>query len=372
MKRIIITVTNDLELDQRMHKTALNLSHNGYDVLLIGRQTSKSGAISRIYPVKRFRLLFQRGLLFYAAYNLRLFCWLVFHKWDAVLACDMDSLPAAYFAKRVRRKQIVFDSHELFSEVPELQHKPRVRRFWVHLENYFLPKLKYAYTVSQSIANYYYEKFGVKMDVIRNLPMKNANQENYQISTEKPFVIYQGTLNLGRGIEKMIDAMEFMPNYNLVIAGDGPLQAELQNRVSHSFAKERILFVGRLSFEKLHGLTKKAVLGLSLEQDLGLNYRFALPNKLFDYWHAGIPAIVSDLPEMKQLMEKTQAGITVSNHIEPENLAKEINTLITNSAGYEIMKKAAQKAASEYHWENESKCQLEIFRSIFKFSEINA
>jgi len=372
VKRIIITVTNDLELDQRMHKTALNLSENGFNILLIGRKTSKSSSISRTYPIKRFRLCFQRGFLFYAAYNVRLFCWLVFHKWDAVLACDMDSLPAAYFAKSIRKKHLVFDSHELFSEVPELQNKPRVRRFWVRLEKLFLPKIKHAYTVSQSIADYYYEKYGLKMDVIRNLPMKHALEENYQISAEMPFIIYQGTLNLGRGIEKMIDTMQFVPNYNLVIAGDGPLQAELQARAQQSYAAEQIIFTGRLSFEQLRGLTKQAVLGLSLEQDLGLNYRFALPNKLFDYWHAGIPAILSDLPEMKALMEKTQAGKTVSHRINPEALAKEINALLSNKDEYKEMKKAAQKAASEYHWGNESKRQLDIFRSIFEFSEINA
>jgi glycosyltransferase involved in cell wall biosynthesis len=371
VKRIIITVTNDLELDQRMHKTALNLSENGFNVLLIGRKTSKSGAISRVYPTKRFRLCFQRGFLFYAAYNLRLFCWLVFHKWDAVLACDMDSLPGAWGAKKLRRKSLVFDSHELFSEVPELQNKPRVKRFWVRLEKYFLPKLNYAYTVSESIANYYHEKYGVKMDVIRNLPMKEAPEETFNLSSEKPFIIYQGTLNVGRGIDKMIDAMQFIPGYNLIIAGDGPLQTELQNRARQSSADKQVIFAGRISFEKLRGLTKQAVLGLSLEQDLGLNYRFALPNKLFDYWHAGIPAIVSDLPEMKALMQKTQAGKFVSESIDAERLATEINALLKDAEVYDKMKKAAQKAASEYHWENESKRQLEIFRSIFKPSEIN-
>jgi glycosyltransferase involved in cell wall biosynthesis len=371
VKRIIITVTNDLELDQRMHKTALNLSENGFNVLLIGRKTSKSSPISRAYPIKRFRLCFQRGFLFYAAYNFRLLCWLIFHKWDAVLACDMDSLPGAWFAKKIRRKPLVFDSHELFSEVPELQHKPRVRRFWVRLENYFLPKLKHAYTVSQSIAEYYYKKYGLQMDVIRNLPMKHAPEANDQVSAEKPFVIYQGTLNLGRGIEKMIDAMQYLPNFNLVIAGDGPLQAELQAQAQQSPADKQIIFTGRLSFEQLRGLSKQALLGLSLEQDLGLNYRFALPNKLFDYWHAGIPAIVSDLPEMKALMQKTQAGKIIPENTDAESLAEEISNLLSDDKSYDKLKKAAQKAASEYHWENESKRQLEIFRSIFKFSEIN-
>ncbi len=371
MKRIIITVTNDLELDQRMHKTALNLMDNGFDVLLIGRKISKSGAISRTYPTKRFRLCFQRGFLFYVAYNMRLFCWLLFHKWDAVLACDMDSLPGAWFAKRIRQKPLVFDSHELFSEVPELQHKPRVKKFWMRLEKYFLPKLNYAYTVSESIANYYQKMYGVKMDVIRNLPLRQASVETFKLKSEKPFILYQGTLNFGRGIEKMIDAIQLIPDYNLVIAGKGPLLKELQQRAEQLMAEKRVIFTGRLSFDELRSLTKLAMLGLSLEQDLGLNYRFALPNKLFDYWHAGIPAIVSDLPEMKAFMEKTQAGKTVSESIDAKNLAKQINRLLDDADTYDKMKKAAQKAASEYHWENESERQLEIFRTIFKLPKIN-
>ena len=97
-KKIIVSVTTDLHSDQRVHKTCMSLSKFGYDVLIVGRCldenifSKKNEQKQKPYDVKRFRLFFNKGFLFYMTYNIRLFFFLLFNKFDILLANDLDTL----------------------------------------------------------------------------------------------------------------------------------------------------------------------------------------------------------------------------------------------------------------------------------------
>ena len=135
-KKVIISVTNDLVSDQRVHKVATSLMKFNYDVLLVGRKLIESLPVNRYYKTKRMRLIFRRSALFYAAYNFRLFCLLLFRKVDILLSNDLDTLPANYMISKLRNKTLIYDSHEYFTEVPELISRPRTRSFWLKLEKF--------------------------------------------------------------------------------------------------------------------------------------------------------------------------------------------------------------------------------------------
>ena len=93
--QIIASVTTDLVTDQRVHKISSSLVKQGFEVLVVGRQMKKSMAMSpREYRTKRFRLWFEKGPLFYASYNFRLFWFLLFSKTDILIANDLDTLLA--------------------------------------------------------------------------------------------------------------------------------------------------------------------------------------------------------------------------------------------------------------------------------------
>ncbi len=173
-KRIIISVTNDLTTDQRIDKVAKSLLKIGYSPVLVGFIKPKSLELAtRTYETKRFRLCFTNGFLFYAEYNLRLFLYLLFTRSNLFLSNDLDTLLANYLASVVRRKTLIYDSHELFTEQPELENRLTVKKIWLKIEQCILPKIKYSYTVSASIARYYRQKYGVNMEIIRNFPIKN-------------------------------------------------------------------------------------------------------------------------------------------------------------------------------------------------------
>ena len=153
-------------------------------------------------------LLFEKGPLFYAEFNFRLFLRLLFSSAEIILSNDLDSLPASYLASKIRRKKLVYDSHEYFTEVPELINRPAIQNTWRRIEKAILPNLKNAYTVCDSIANAYNKQYGTTFQVIRNLPFRNDRIEIPQdkiIQKEgAKIVLYQGALNLGRGLEYAI------------------------------------------------------------------------------------------------------------------------------------------------------------------------
>ena len=360
MKKIIVSVTNDLSTDQRVHKVCLSLTNNGFKVLLIGRKLPTSLPLTRKYRTHRMSLLFKNGVFFYLEYNFRLFLFLLFHKKDILLANDLDTLLANFLVSRIQNKKLVYDSHELFTEVPELINRPTKQKIWLKLEQYILPKLKNTYTVCQSIADYYNQKYGTNFKVIRNIPVKK-NTLKIKKNTKQKIIIYQGAINIGRGLEVMIEVMKHLENIKFIIVGTGDIYKQLQKKVTIENVTDKITFLGKITPKELQKITPTADLGISLEEDLGLNYRYALPNKLFDYLHANIPVLVSDLPEMKRLVLAYKIG-EIATSREPKKLAEQIQKIL--HTGKEKYKNSIQKAQKELQWQHEEKILLSVFNKL--------
>lgn len=358
-KRIIVSVTNDLVSDNRVHKVCTTLQNMGFNVLLVGRKLPWSTSIERSYSTKQMKLLFKKGVCFYAEYNFRLFLFLLFSKADVFLSNDLDSLTANFLAAKLRKKELVYDSHEYFTEVPELIHRPKVQRIWEWLEQLMVPKLKQAYTVCDSIAKIYTEKYGVEFKVVRNIPEKRKIEVPGKNNGTK-IILYQGAVNIGRGLEQAIRAMHFIEGAKLIIAGDGDIKTSLEELVKKEKLDEKVEFAGRLPLEKLSELTVQADLGLSIEEDLGLNYRFALPNKLFDYIQAKVPVLVTNLPEMAAIVSKYSVG-EITNSINPEELATKVQDALCNEEKRANWIKNLEVAADELTWQNEEKVLRKIY-----------
>ena len=362
MKRILISVTNDLTTDQRVEKTCEVLSEIGYDVLLVGRKLKKSLPIQRNYETIRFRLLFNKGFLFYAEFNIRLFIFLLFTKKDLLFSNDLDTLLPNYIIGKLQNKKLVFDSHELFSEIPELVNKQRVKKVWLFLEKTIIPKLQNVITVSDSIKNHYHNLYGISAIVIRNIPkIKKISQRNFEIDAKgKKVILYQGSVNIGRGIELMIDTMALLDEYLFIVIGDGDILEQLKEKVTNLSLHDKVKFIGKKTPEELKELTPNATIGMSLEEDLGLNYKYALPNKIFDYLHANVPVIVADLPEMRSLIKKHPIGeiLTERTH---KTLAETIINMTNIS--YEKELKTAKK---ELNWSKEKEKLISIFSKLDK------
>lgn len=361
--KIILCVTNDIVTDQRINRIAATLTSLPAEIVVAGILRPDSlPASGKPFKIHRLKLLFKKGPLFYFEFNARLFFYLLLSDAGALVSNDLDTLPAVFIASRLKRKVLIYDSHELFTELPELIGRSFTRKIWARMEALILPRIKHCYTVSESIARHYSFKYGIGMEVIRNLPNRI---ENFQPSpVHKVFkkqIIYQGALNMGRGLEMLIRSMRWIEDAGLIIAGSGYAENELHRLVSSLDLQSRVRFTGRLKPTDLLEYTRSSDLGVSLEENLGLNYYYALPNKLFDYIQSRIPVLASDLPEMSAVVKNYGIGETISGG-DAEQLAKAIRRMLDNTNQRLTWKQNLEKAAKELCWENEAPKLLQIYR----------
>lgn len=375
MTKVILSVTNDLFCDQRVEKTAETLAAMGCDVLLVGRCYRNSPSPSSgNYSVKRLHLFFRKGALFYAEFNLRLFLFLLFQKCDILVSNDLDTLLPNLLISKLRRKKLVYDSHEYFCGILEIQNRPRIKKIWQKIEKFCFPKLNNIITVSQSIAEQYGKEYGKNVTVVRNIPRLLQTEyihtrKSLQLPEDKFIIILQGNaIHKGRGGEEMIEAMTEIDNALLLVIGQGDVILEMKQMAKTLQIEERILFINRVAPQLLRNYTHLADLGVSFDQNLSLNHYFSLPNKIFEYIHAEVPVLTSNLPERKRIVEQYQVGIVIDN-FSPTIIAKEINKLIENKEIIDTYKKNCREAAQVLNWENEEKLIQKIYQPLI--SSIN-
>lgn len=353
-----MVVISDLVTDQRVHKIATTLSQYGYQVLVIGRKKKNSLPVltNLRYQVQRFSCWFNKGKLFYIEFQIRLFFIMLFHSFDILHANDLDTLLPSFLVSQLKRKKLVYDAHEYFTQTPELVHRPYTQKIWRNLEKFLVPKLKYAITVNDMLAKIYQQKYSVNFLPIYNVPYYQKIQPNLK---KEKILIYQGALNLGRGIELMIETMKFLPDWQLWIIGKGDIEKKLKKLAQY---QSNIKFWGLIPHYELKNYTLQAKIGLSLEEDIGENYRIATPNKVFDYIQALVPVIVSDLPGLKSILEQYEVGLILKERT-PQNLSELIKKFEDFNT-YMKFQHNCQEASKYFCWENQEKKLINFYQNI--------
>jgi glycosyltransferase involved in cell wall biosynthesis len=292
----------------------------------------------------------------------------MFRKADVLVSNDLDTLLPNYLVSKLKRINLVYDSHELFCEVPELIHSPRKRKLWKRLERWIFPKLKHVFTVNDSIAKIYSDEYHVKVNVIRNVPFLSAqnniaplSKSDINVPNNKKILILQGAgINIDRGAEELVEAMQYIKDAVLLIIGSGDVMDILKQKANDLNLNEKIKFIGKVPFERLVQYTRLGDLGLTLDKDTNINYRYSLPNKLFDYIHAGVPVLSSDLIEIKNIIVRYQIGDIIENH-NPVTIAAKINSILADNITLNKWKQNTAKAAQELNWEAEEKILKEVY-----------
>lgn len=358
--RIIFTVTNDLNYDQRMIRIGNSLVKEGYQVKLIGRKFRNAGALQKKnYEQKRLFLFFQKGFGFYFEYNLKLFFYLLFQKSDVLCCIDLDTVIPVFFAAFLKRKIKVFDAHEYFSQQKEIVTRPGIYRFWYFIEKTFLPRFKKGYTVSESIAIEFSKKYGVEYSVIRNMPLlKNSPVAAFNPNT----LIYQGSINEARGFEFLIPAMATV-NATLFIYGDGNFLEQAKLLTKEKELEQKIIFKGKLLPEHLDLATRTAMIGINLIEPVGKSTVFSLANKFFDYMHNGIPQMTMDFPEYKRINESYEVALLIHD-LTSESISTSLNLLLENKEVYFRLQQNCLEARKVYNWQNEEKKLIEFYKQL--------
>jgi len=367
-KRVIFSVINDIVFDQRVNRIAGTLLQEGAEILVVGRQLRNSMSCNHLpYPVKRFRMIFNKGPFLYAFFNIRLFLYLLFRKVDVLVANDLDTLLANYLVSRIRKVTLIYDSHEYFTGVPEIQNRPFVRKVWQTIERWIFPKLEHIYTVNQSIARIYEKKYNVNVGIVRNVSYKwnrsgNCSRTRLGLPADRFIVILQGSgINIDRGAEEAVLSMQYLDNTILMIIGDGDIVSNLKQMVSEQGLQSKVMFMEKVPHNILMNFTCAADVGITLDKDTNLNYKYSLPNKLFDYIQAGVPVLASKIVEVENIIKSYNIGDIIDNH-NPEHVASKLMNMFSDMDRMQLWKKNLHIAGEELCWENEQGRIIEIFR----------
>ena len=316
-------------------------------------------------------MYFKRGFLFYSFFNIRLFFHLLFHKYDLLVANDLDTLLPNFLVSRLKRLPLVFDSHEYFTGVPELNYKPFRKWFWKTIERPIFPHLKYIMTVSDSVAELYKQEYDKRPAVIRNCSKTSSGIPAYShqelgIPGDHLILIFQGGgINIDKGGEELIDTVKITENVSLIIVGSGDILQALKEKVNELNLTNRVKFIPKVPWEEMMRYTRSADAGMSLEKDTNLNYRFSLPNKLFDYISAGIPVITGSLPEIRKVVEENNCGIIIPDII-PQEISKAIIKLRDDRALLSKLKENSVNASKILNWESESQKIIQFYDEVLR------
>lgn len=379
MNTVTSIVLNNFKNDSRVLKENISLQKAGYTVKVVALHEEPLKEFDEIQNISVHRIkLKSRGwsknkliqLLKYFEFIYRVVK--QYNHSDIIHCNDLNSLPIGVIIKKFFNKntQIVYDAHEYETETNSL--KGVQKKLVKILEKNLILYADKVITVSDSIANEYVKQYNIeKPSLVLNTPpyenieKKDIFRETFSIRKEQTIFLYQGGLSKGRGIEILLDVFKELNienqqiktnNYPIIVfMGYGPLEELI---ISTSNEYNNIYFHKAVNPDVLLHYTSSADFGISTIEDSCLSYRYCLPNKMFEYAMAEVPIIVSNLPEMKKVVEGNAIGIVTQENT-PSGLKEAIEK--ATKLDKKALQKNIQKVKEVYNWEEQAKTLLEVY-----------
>jgi glycosyltransferase involved in cell wall biosynthesis len=364
---VLIVVSSDPRYDSRSTKYLSSLLEAGFKAKVIGISTD--GTSEKTSDMVRILITSKGGKKFFLQFYRRVIPEVRKSPAKVVIAGDLFSLPPAIINKRrYSRKgnsvKLIYDSKELYEELPSLKIKHSSFVFWNFVEKSSIRFVDAIMTVNQSIANILEAKWHIPSTVVMNVPDKFIRTETSKKSFDKIILVFSGGLQPGRGLNILVNLMTILPErYELNFVGDGQLHEELVQQAATLHLQDRVHFLGKVKTTDVIDQLAKAHVGVSLTENIGRSYYLSLPNKLFQAISAGLPVIVSNFPEMEKIVNKFQIGAAVN----PSDIEEIARTVLAFTQDEEVYNKFAQncaRAASILNWQVEKEKFLSLVKSL--------
>ena len=348
VQTIVFCSTSYAYYDRRMQRIIKHLKKKN-DVIWYSR-VHTPGFLMSDFNNREIHCFFKRGPLFYLEFNLRLFINLMTEKYDIISSVDLDSLLACFLASRFRKRRLIFDAHEIFHEVPELEGKPIRRWVWKSLSKFLFNKPDAKYTVNKSLADVFKHQFNSDFGIVRNVPELNHLEGIPQRSSMT--LCYLGVVNKGRGLDVILHSMQKLKEYKLMVIGGGDLLKETEQLASQLKIENRVEFKGFVDPSDIPKLLSECSIGLNILDPNSDNYKFSLANKFFDYIHACLPSINMNFEEYRNINKRHQVSILIDEY-SSDQLIKAVR-LLENDSTYNTLRANCKSAREIYNWKSES------------------
>lgn len=232
-------------------------------------------------------------------------------KYDIYHANDLNTLPQAYIASklRLRRKKLVYDSHEV--QTSRTGYNPKTIKL---VESFFIKKIDTMIVENNTRAEFNEKLYGFYPHVLHNYPFINLDENNEKINLHKlldlpkneKILLYQGGIQIGRGLDKLVQAVPLFNEGTVVFIGDGKIKPTLIEMVKEMDLEGKVKFIPKIPLKELPKYTRNAYLGFQVLNNICFNHYSASSNKLFEYMMAGVPVVACDFPEIKKLSKKSK------------------------------------------------------------------
>jgi glycosyltransferase involved in cell wall biosynthesis len=297
----------------------------------------------------------KKGYLFYflKLCSMVYFNWLAWRtlrhvRFDGYLANDFDTLPAA--SRLVARSggKLIYDSHELFAE--QRPDTPRLYIWAVRFcEGTMLRLADQIVTVNPSIAEELRRRHRLRTlpEVIFNVPVHKARRAPTRLPGS---VLFHGNLMRGRGLEQLVTAVARMPQAHLRLRGHGELEVVLRQLAEQLGARERIAFEPPVPVQQVICAAARFEIGVVFLESDCLNNRLGLPNKIFEYMHAGLAVLTNSAPELQRIVAEHDIGMALPD-ITPEAIEAALRQLLAHEPRRtQCQANALSAAQSTYHF----------------------
>ncbi len=364
--RVCDVVLNSIWYDPRVRKQIASYIENGIELVCIGRECGRydQAAIAQIpcktnvvmrnrrYYGKQCSIIKKVMREIVRVREIR--DAIIAEKPDIIHANDLDALIPGYLAKRKLNCKLIYDSHEVNTENVYYNDKKLYAFFVRQIERYICQRIDLMICVSHAAAEYFSGLYHIaKPTVITNCALR-AEQ---CISVEKHGgfeVLNHGQFYEGRGYDIMIEALPYLRDYpeiKLAVRGFGKLEQSMRERVSE-LGGDNFRFYPKVKVEELISMAAVSMVGVAITEAVCLNFELSVSNKLFEYAAAGLPIIMSDIPEHRYLNEKYHFGIVIPDN-KPETFAEAVIKLYTDKELYNECANNARRLSKAVNWENE-------------------
>ncbi|HEY9166313.1 MAG TPA: glycosyltransferase [Candidatus Kryptonia bacterium] len=369
MLDVLIVVSSDPRYDTRSTKFLNSLLATGFKSRIVG--ISIDGSSEHTDQLVRLPTRARSGKKFFFDFYRNVIPEARRTQAKLVIAGDLFALPPALAAKNSGSRaglssRLIYDSKELYRELPSLKRRRSSFLFWDFIENRSIRKVDSVITVNQSISEALEARWHLPTTVVMNVPDSRPMRPETPRSLDKILLAFSGGLQPGRGLHNLVRLLTFLPEkYELRIIGDGNLRPELENQAKMLRLGNRIHFSGRVRSSEVVNELSKCHLGVYLMENTGLCHYLALPNKLFQFISAAIPVIVPNFPEMDRIVRTYSVGRTV----DPANLdeaAKTIVEMTSRRETYDGFVANCVNASSELNWQVEKEKFLRVVSGLIK------
>ena len=274
---------------------------------------------------------------------------------DIIHANDLNALIPAYKAAKKLKCKLIYDTHEIFLENPWIARNKVIKFVWGFYEKRIIKKVDLVVCVSHAAGQYLQQKYKIKEPlVVTNCIRAEQRIENDTIKSEKKEILNHGQFYEGRGYDILVDTAPLLKKYadlEVVLRGFGTLEESLKEQARKNEA-DNLRFAPPVKVDELIPCSSKAWVGCAITEAISINFKLSVSNKIFEYAAAGLPVIMSDIPEHRYLNDKYNLGIILAKDA-PEEIYNAIDALYNDEALYYRYAENAKRLSREINWENE-------------------